>query len=449
MLAKSLRASLVALLLAFAASSQRAEAAVAIVEVVSPGGIEAWLVEEHSVPLVAATILFKGGAAEDPGDKAGLSYMVSGLLDEGAGDLDSQAFQERLEDLSIRLGFDADRDSFEVSLYTLSENSAEAFRLMGLAVAKPRFDDKPVERIRRQILSILARADENPQKVASETWYRKAFGGDPYGRPVEGSPETIEAIASADLKGFARRRFNRADMVVAVVGDITAEELGRLLDEAFGELPAAGRKTELGEASFVAAPGLEVVRKPIPQSTVVFGHAGIKRDHPDWYAAYVMNHVLGGGGFSSRLIDEVREKRGLAYSVYSYLNPMDRFGLFMGGVATENARVGQSIDIIRRELERLWDEGVTAEELDDAKTYLTGSFPLSFDTSRKIAAQLAYIQREGLGIAYVERRNDFIEAVTVEQIRRVAGRLLQPENLLWVVVGDPAGLGTVESGGDN
>lgn len=413
--------------------------AVEIQEVISPAGIEAWLVEEHSIPIIAVEISFRGGAALDPRGKEGVAYMVSGLLDEGAGDYDALAFQTRIEDHSIRIGFNAGRDFFSASMRTLTEHRGEAFRLLGLALDEPRFDDDAVERIRGQILAVLASQLENPNAIAARRWYAEVFKDHPYARPVKGTSETVATLSAADLRGFVGGRFALDGMVIAVVGDIDARALGDLLDAAFGGLPDEAEAFRIPEIKPQTQGRIDVVRKPVPQSAILFGHAGIKRNDPDWYGAIVMNYILGGGGFSSRLMEEVREKRGLAYSVSSSLRPFQHSGLFIGGAGTENARAKETIDLIAEEISKLHRDGVTESELADAKTYLTGSYPLSFGSSGQIASQLVAIQLNGLGVEYIDRRNSYIEAVSIQQVKRVAERLLQPDKLFWVVVGDPEG----------
>ncbi|MFQ5984902.1 MAG: M16 family metallopeptidase [Alphaproteobacteria bacterium] len=413
-----------------------------VTRVVSPGGLEAWLVHEPAIPIVSLELGFRGGASLDPPGREGLAEMVSGLLDEGAGDLDSQAFQRRLQELAVRMSFDVGLDTFGGSLETLSENLDDAFDLLRLALTAPRFDAEPVERVRRQSLASLAQAAEDPDRVARRTWFRTAFPDHRYGRPVRGTEESVAAITAGDLRAFVARQFTRDKLIVGVVGDVGPERLAGLLDATFGALPPASAVPEVSEAAPADSGALIVVRKPNPQSVVVFGHAGLKRDDPDFYAAYVMNNILGGGAFTSRLGKEVREKRGLAYGVYTYLHPLDHAGLFMGGVATENSRVKESLAIIRREFARMRDEGVREEELADAKTFLTGSFPLRLTSNDRIARMLVGMQLDELGIDYLERRNGYIEAVTREDVGRVAARLLSPEALRIVVVGEPEGLAT-------
>ena len=427
-------------LVAGALGVPRPAAAVEIQKVTSPGGIVAWLVQERSVPVISMSFAFRAGAAMDPAGKAGLAEMVASLLDEGAGDIDSQTFQGRLEDIAASLRFSTGLDRFRGTLRTLSRNRDEAFRLLRLAITRPRFDPEPVERIRAQLITVLKRDAEDPDWIAGNVWYKTAFPDHPYGRNAEGTLESIAAITADDLKGFVARHMARDNLVIAAVGDIAADELARRLDRGFGGLSATSRPRAVAETRPRGAGRVVVIKRDIPQSVVMFGHAGIKRDDPDWYTAYVMLRILGGGGFFSRLTEELSEKRGLAYSVYASANPFNHAALIMGGVATANARVGKSLDIIRAEWRRMAERGVSAEELAAAKTYINGSFPLRLDSSRRIAGILIGVQLNRLGIDYLDRRAALIEAVSVDDIRRLARRLLRVDDLTVVIVGAPEGV---------
>lgn len=415
-------------------------AAMDIQRVHSPSGVEAWLIEDHTNPIVAMKFYFRGGSALDPGEKQGLARMAAGLLDEGAGDLDRGAFQGRLDALSITLRFSAERDSFGGEIRTLSETRETAFDLMRLALTAPRFDSEPVERIRGQILADLRQKSERPGDIADNALYRTLFPDHSYGWPDDGTEAGVKAVTVADLRGFARRRLGRDNLLIGVVGDVRADELATLLERTFASLPAHASPWELKEVQPGAAGGLEVIGKAIPQSAITFAQKGLKRDDPDYYAAYVLNHILGGGGFTSRIYDEVREKRGLAYSVHTTLLPFAHAGLLTGAAGTANVGVSETLKVVREEWRRMAESGVTPEELADAKLYLTGSFPLRFSSSTRIAAILAATQFERLGIDYLDRRNALIEAVTLEQVNDVARRLLDPEALTFVVVGKPEGV---------
>ena len=431
-----LRACAGALLLAFAAVWPAT--ATEIQRVRSPGGIEAWLVEDKSVPVIGLRFAFRGGGALDPRERSGLANMVSALLDEGAADLESQAFQRALEDIAASIGFDAGRERFHGMLRTLSEHRERAFGLLTKALTAPRFDAEPVERIRRQIVAGIESGKDNPGRIAGRAWSRLVFGDHPYAMPLAGTRRDVAAVAVEDMRRFVRERFVRDGLTVGVAGDISAPELARRLDEVFGALPLSGVAAHIPQPPPVRG-RMEIVRKPIPQSVVVFGQVGVKRDDPDYYAAYVMNHLLGGGR-NSRLNEELREKRGLVYSVHTYFRLFHRAGMIVGQLATANARVRTALDLVRGEWERMARNGVDADELAAAKRYINGSFPLRLDSTRSIAGMLVAIQLNGLGIDYIDRRPALIDAVTGEDIRRVARRLLSPDRLAIVVVGDPEGL---------
>ena len=411
-----------------------------IQKVTSKNGIEAWLVEDHSRPILAMQFAFSGGSSQDPAGKPGVAAFISGMLDEGSGDLDSESFQKRLEDLAAKFSVHASNDSMTVTFQSLTLNRPESLKLLQSAITTPHFEPKDVDRIREQVVANLRLEDKDPNKTAQNEWFKLAFGQHAYGRPVNGTLESAAAISQTDLRDYVKKNFARDNVKIAVVGDIDAAQLGEAVDFVFGSLPAKADQTAIAEVAWEKTDKQRVIQMPNPQSVVQFGFEGLKRADPDFMPAYVLNYVLGGGGFSSKLMQEVREKRGLAYSVYTYLFPLDHAGIFMGGVATENKSVAQSLGLIKAELEHAADQGLTGEELRTAKDYLTGSFALRFDTSGKIAQQLLAIQQDNLGIDYIDRRNGEIEAVTVSDIKRVAKRLMGPKNLIVTVAGAPEGV---------
>ncbi len=416
-----------------------ADAGAKVEQVTSPGGIKAYLLSEPSVPLIAMSFSFEGGAQFETADQAGLARMTAAMLDEGAGERDSLAFRRALEDNAIRLSFDADRDALTGDLRTLSENRELAFSLVRDALIEPRFDAEPLERIRAQLVAGLKRRTNDPGTIARRTWFATTFPEHSYGRPAEGGIETVAELQRADLAAYARDQLARDKLHIGVAGDITAAELGPALDRIFGELPATGPAPQVAAVD-PAEGATVVVPQAVPQSVVAFGHAGIARDDPDWYAAYVANYILGGGGFQSRLLQEIREKRGLAYSAYSYLLPADKSPLWSGGVATNNEDVAESIRLVRQEVARMAAGEINAEDLDGAKTFLTGSFPLRLTSNGQVAGLLKSMSEHGLGADFLNRRNAYIEAVTLADVRRVARRLFDPDALVFVVVGTPEGL---------
>jgi len=414
--------------------------AVEVERVVSPGGIKAWLVQDTANPLVSMSFAFQGGSELDPENLSGLANLAAGTMDEGAGTFDSQAFQQRLTDQSITLRFKAGLDVFGGQLKALSGNVDEAFELLTLALTQPRFDEEPLARLKSQIQSAIRRDSESPNAVAYEALFQGFFPGDGYARRSDGTVDSVAAITRQDLLDFVKARITRENLKIGVVGAITPARLGALLDATFGQLPVSSEVTTARDIQAQANGRLSVIEKDLVQSTIVFGHGGPKRKDPDFYATLIMNHILGGGSFTSRLYTQVREKRGLAYSVGASLYPLERAGMIVGNAGTENARVGETIDVVRAEWARMAAGDVDQVEVDNAKTYVSGSFPLRLTSTSAIAKVLVSMQRSDLGIDYLDRRNGYISAVTLDDVKRVAAKYLDPAKLDIVVVGKPEGI---------
>ena len=411
-----------------------------IQEVTSPGGIKAWLVEEHAVPLMAMRFAFWGGNAQDPAGKEGLANFMASTLDEGAGDLNSSKFHERMEELSVRLSFEDDRDALYGSFETLTENRDAGIELLQFAVNKPRFDAEAVERIRNQLRAGIVYADRDPNRVAGKQWSRAAFPSHPYGRPSSGTQETVGTITRDDLAGFHKRVFAKENLSVVVVGDIDAKTLGVMLDKVFGSLPAKPELSSVAATVISKGGKPNIVEMDVPQSVAVFGLGAVDRKDKDFMPLFVLNHILGGGGFASRLMEEVREKRGLAYSVYTQMSLYKNAAVISGAVATKNEQMGQSLQVIKDVLKSIEEKGPSQAELDAAKSYLTGSFALRFDTNAKIANQLLWVLMEGLGKDYIDKRNQLVDAVTLADVKRAAQRIVKVDDLVVTIVGKPQGV---------
>ncbi|MFN0262573.1 M16 family metallopeptidase [Tepidamorphus sp. 3E244] len=409
----------------------------------TPGGIQVWLVEENTVPLITVNFAWRGGAAQDPSGKPGVSNFLTVMMDEGAGTLDAREFQEREELLAMRMSFNAGRDAYYGEFRTLVETRDEAFEMLRLAINEPRFDDDAFQRMREQLLSGLRDEETDPGTILSRTWGNAVFGNHPYGQPVDGTLASVGAISVEDLRAFRDRNFARDNLVVGVVGAIDKDTLAEKIDSVFGGLPHNAQLKPIPDAVLPDNAFLQLAELDVPQTSIQFGRPGLLRDDPDFIPAYVLNHILGGGSFSSRLYEEVREKRGLVYSVYSYLYPLDHAGLFVGGLGTGAERAQEAVDLVRSEVARMVEDGPTEDELAQAKAFLKGSYALRFDTGDKIAGQLVQLQLEELGADYFDKRNDMIEAVTMEDVQRAATRLLGNGDLFFVAVGRP----TIKSGG--
>ena len=415
--------------------------AVEIDEITTPAGIDAWVVEERSIPFIAMELRMEGGGNLDRPGKRGAVNLMMALLEEGSGDMDARTFQEAREALAASFSFDAYADTTVVSTRFLTENADEAIALLRQALLDPRFDEDAVERVRSQVLAGLAGDAQNPNRIAGDTFYEMAYPGHPYGSDMDGTPETVAALTREDLFQAHRDTVTRAEIHVSVVGDVNGEEAAALIDALVADLPADAPDGP-PNVPFGLEGGVTVVDFPTPQSVALFGHSGIERDHPDFFAAYILNHILGGGSFESRLMTEVREKRGLTYGVSTFLVSRERTQSVLGQVASSNDRIAEAIDVIRAEWQRIADEGVTPEELDAAKTYITGEYPLRFDGNGPIAEIMVGMQQVDLPTEYVFSRNSYIDAVTLDDVNRVAAELLDADALHFVVVGQPEGLNT-------
>jgi zinc protease len=429
-----LRPALLALLISVAIPATAD--AITVRAVQSPSGVETWLSEEHSIPIIAVSIAFPAGSAYDPSDKPGLATLVASLLDEGAGDLSSEAFKQALEARAIRLGAAADRDYITINMTTLKENADEAFRLLGLVLSRPRFDQEAVERMRVAILASLKQEDERPSTVASKSWFATYFGTHPYARSDSGTPSGVQAITIADIRAFAADHMVRDRVKMSVAGDIDDAQLRRYVQQLFVSLPTKSvavvpRPTDAGR------PVSNTIPRNEPAPVAVFGFAGPMRLEADFIPTFVANYILGGGGFSSRLMDEVRDKRGLTYGISTYIADYRSASLIVGSVQSEKGKILTAIDVTKSELARFARDGATAKELADAKTYLTGSYPLGLDSNAKIARTLNAYQRQGLTPDYVEKRNALIQGVTLAQVNAMAKKWYDPSKLVVVIVGTP------------
>lgn len=417
-----------------ALAAHPAHAAAKIQRLVSPGGIEAWFVQDATVPLIAMEYAFSGGAAQDAPGKSGTGNMVASLLDEGSGDLDSTTFHERLDRRAIELSFSASRDYFRGSLRMLKDNKDEAFDLLRTSLTSPHFDPGDVERIRAQVMSGLKRDSSNPSSLASRKFLEIAFGDHPYSRQASGTLDSLPKIDVSDMKDYVGRVIAKDTLRIAVVGDVDADTLGKLLDKTFGGLPAKSNLTPIPDVQAARPPQRAFIPLDVPQTVVTFGGPGIRRHDPNFMAAYVVNHILGGGGLSSRLYREVRENRGLAYSVYESLLWMDHSALFVGNTGTRADRVGETVDAVEKEIRRIAEDGPTQQELDEAKSYLKGSQMLALDTSSKLASGMLQYQLDQLPIDYIEKRNALVDAVTLDDTKKAA-KTLWGQGLLTVIVG--------------
>ncbi|QQG36167.1 MAG: insulinase family protein [Micavibrio aeruginosavorus] len=413
----------------------------AIEEVKSPGGLTAWLVEDHTLPIVSLTFLFNdAGSARDPRDRQGLARMVSNTLDEGAGDLDSQAFQKALSDHSISLSFSASRDDLAGSLKTLTRHQDKAFDLLRLALTQPRFDAEAIERMRAANISRIRSSMTEPEWIAARLLNDLSYGDHPYALNSGGTITSLNAITRDDLAGFVKNNLSRDRLLIGVTGDITPGKLAITLDQVFSTLPAASTAQTLTDAGIGHLGQTYLYKKDIPQSIIQMVQPGLDFKDPDYYAAYVMNHILGASGFGSRLTEEIREKRGLTYGIYSSIFDMDHAHGFTIGLSTENKNAAEALRLIRAEIRKMQDHPVSAQELADAQSYIVGALPLSFSSTAAISANVLGLRQDNWPMDYYDHFPSRIRAVTAADIQRVAKRILTPDNMLTVIVGQPEGV---------
>ena len=414
-------------------------AAVDIQTVTSPGGITAWLVQEEKLPFTALEIRFRGGSSLDPAGKEGAVNLMTALIEEGSGDMDAQAFAAARDGLAASFGFSSDIDTVAVSAQFLTENRDQAVALLRQAITAPRFDPDAIERVRGQVLAGLRSDEKDPGSIANRLLRQQAFVGHPYAENGDGRLDTVPGLTRDDLLAAHKATLTRDRVYVAAAGDISAEELGALIDTLLGDLPATGPALP-PEIAPALTGGTTVEPFPGPQSVVLFGHSGIKRDDPDFFAATILNEVLGGGRFSSRLMSEVREKRGLTYGIGTSLVGYDRSELVLGQAAVANDRVAEAVEVIRAEWARIARDGITEAELAATKTYLTGAYPLRFDGNGPLAQIMVNMQLIGLPADYPKTRNDKVNAVTIDDVKRVAATLFRADDLRFVIVGEPVGV---------
>lgn len=405
----------------------------------TPAGIEAWLVEDYAVPLVAFDFAFKAGSTNDPQGRAGASSMMTVLLDEGAGAMNADAFHRALDEKAVEISFRAGHDHVSGDLKTLSRHIDEAFEFLRLALNEPRFDADAIERVRAQMIAGLRHDANDPDAVAGRAWRQAAFADHPYARPGGGDLESVPAITREDIVSMHRALLARDILKIGVVGAIDAKRLAGLIDKAFAPLPAKAAVTPVASIE-PATDKRKVMDIDVPQTTLRFSLPGVPRHDPDFIPAIVANHIFGGGSFSSRLFQEVREKRGLAYSVWTHLQNYESAAILSGGTSTKNERALESIEVIEEEIAKFLKDGPTADELDKAKKYLIGSYALRFDTSTKIAGNLVSLQVDGYPVEFLDQRNAKIAAVTMDDVHRVTQRLFAGKKLLVAAAGRPKGL---------
>ena len=411
-----------------------------IQEVISPHGIKAWLVYDNKLPLIAIRFAFRGGVEQDPADKQGLAELTTSLLTEGAGPYDAEAFQQKLADESILLGISAERDVLSGTLKTLRSTRSSAFSLLRLALTEPRFDPDAIERARRQQQTAIRFQLGKPEWQARQALFAAIFHDHPYAMRRLGTTATLANITRDDIKAFAGQHIARDNLLIAVTGDMAPEELAKELDNVFDGLPAHAQLTPIADVAWPEKTATILIPREGTQTEMLFASPLLKRDDPDWYAADIVNYILGGGGLTSRLMRDVRDRKGMTYSIGTGLAPMDHTSMLMGNAATDNAKAGEAWELMQQVWRDLYAKGVSEDDLTAAKDYLTGSLPLAMTSTDAIAGVLLGIQLDRFGIDYLDRRNALIRQVSMDDVNRVIRRWFNPSHLTLSLAGNPEGL---------
>lgn len=407
------------------------------IQVVEQNGVTAWLVEDHSVPVVSLAWAWPGGSANDPAGREGLAALSAALLSEGAGDLDNIAFADAMRDAGIGLSFSADRDSFDGSFRALSTALPEAVRLARLAMARPRLDASAITRVRARSVLGARQALETPAGIARRAFWEAAFPNFSAGRLP--TPESLTAITEAEIRACLAAQLRQGGAMVAASGAINATALRAVMAELFADLPA-GLPAATPSLPALAGFGMVQRENAAPQSTLMFGQDGLLPSDPGWEGFQVALRILAGGGFTSRLMRSIREERGLTYGIGAGLDVLFGRGIVIGNVATENSKVGEVWGLIRAAWAEMAANGPTAEEVADAVAFLGGSLPLQFTDTRRTASLLLGLRQTGRSPDWLAGRPGRLAALDRSNVAAVARRVLRPDALVLAVAGQPQGL---------
>ena len=397
-------------------------------------GLEVWLVQRNVLPFVVFKFVFPAGSVFEPADKAGLAYITSQMLMEGTKNLTNVQISEELEFLGSDVDVDCGRDFATLTLKTLKRNLDKSFSIVAQIIKESVFDKNNFERVRNEIMGEILKDEEDPGFVAAKKFNEVIYGKDhPYGRPVKGYVDTVKIISRDEAYEFYKEHYLPEGSILVVVGDIDKNELVKILNKYLSDWVGRTPKYPVFKKPDYK-PGEVVVEKDVTQANIVMGHVGVSRSNPDFIPLYVANQVLGGGGLTSKLFLRIREKGGYSYAVYSYFEPALYEGAFKIVLQTKNERADKAISEVIDEVEKYIEQGPTPEELEDAKRYLTGSFPLKIDTNAEIASYLAFAAFYGLGKDYLNKFPELVNKVTLEQVKSVIRKYIHPEKFTIVVV---------------
>jgi len=392
--------------------------------------------EQRALPMVAIELLIDAGSRHESVDRAGLANLTARLLTYGTARRNALQISETLDFIGASLASGASENVASISMTILKKDLATGLELMAEILTSSTFPPAEIDRQKQAVIAAIKAQEEDPGAVAGRAFAAALFPESPYGRPVEGTAASVKSLRAQSLKDFFSRFYRPNRSIISVVGDVSEREISQALNQALRGWSKGAAGVPPPAPATIGVPQTIRLNKELTQANIMLGHAGVPRRHPDYYAIQVMNYILGGGGFSSRAMDSIRNERGLAYSVYSYFGADQSHGSFQFVMQTKNESAGEAIGLARDEIRKLREQSVSEQELSDAKNYLTGSFPLRFDTNRRVAGFLGQVELFGLGLDFADRYSGLIGKVTREDVLRVAKQFLQPEKLITVIVGD-------------
>lgn len=402
-------------------------------EIKTTNGLNFWFVEDNSVPIISLSFNFSGGAFFDK--KEGTSSFVSALLDEGAGSYNSEEFQTRMDKLGMKLNFSSSRDSISGTFQTISKNKSESFKLLKLIFSNPRFDEQDIDKIRNQIIASLKINQSNISDIANQEFHKNFFADHSFSKNPNGTIESVIEIKKKDISEYFKNFITKSNLVMGVSGDVSKEEIKKLMEETFSNLPLTSNNLTKISSKKKFPKGTKFIEKDTPQASIIFAQKGVSRKDKDFFSARIANYVLGGGGFQSRLYKNIREKEGLVYSIYSYLVPYVNNDLLFGGFQTTNENVDKTIELVKNEWDLIATKGISNKKLKDAKSYYKGSFTRNLTSTSSISSLLRTVQLYGLDKNYFQERNNIIDNITLKDVNNIAKMIFNSDELYFVVVG--------------
>ena len=399
-------------------------------------GIEFWFVEDKSIPIVSVSFSFKGGSSNDTKNKNGISNLMTSLLDEGTRNLTSKQFKNEMKMKGMKLSFSTQKDKIDGVFQIISSQAKEGFDLFYEALNHPSFNELDIERVKKQVISSIKIDESDLSTLASNKFNQNFFKDHVFSKNIKGSEDSLKNITKLDLVDFHKKSLLRNNLIIGVSGNINVNQIKKYIELVFGELEDNQQIYSIQKFNSLSV-GEKIFEMKTPQSSVLFGHPGLERNNDNFFALRIANYILGGGGFQSRLYKNIREKKGLVYSIYSYLLSYENDGVIVGGFQTRNISVFETINNVKNEWKKIHSRGITKDELDNAKAYFNGSFTRNFTSTLSIARLLQVVQYYELGADYFIKREKIINSLNLELVNKVISDYFSEDKLFFMIVGEP------------